>query len=254
MVSILYAYITDDLDISIVNPARGVRIEVGEEGQDESAVEVEDIYTDEEIDTIMATTLGFMEKARSRVNMRKPNTLQRARSATRDRAIVAMLIYCGLRIGEALALDWADIDFERSVLTVNKSLSKKGKVTAAKTRAGRRTVAIPETALNILVDAKAHSPFPIFAPSNVGNYIGYRATQKSWVQITKRGEVQYRNLHSLRHFYASKLIDAGYDDHRLTNMIGHEDIAFTRRVYGHLINRKTRVTKDVADINAVFSA
>ncbi len=254
MSSIFFDYLIDDLDMSLKNPARGVRIDVGQDEEIETAVDIDDIYSDEDIEKILSTSHGRLEKARSRIDPRKYRTVTLVRSAHRDRVIVILLVYCGLRIGEALALTWEDVDLDQSLLTVNKTLSQRGKVTLVKSRAGRRRIAIPKQALDVLKEYKEHSPYPHIAGVEGGGYISYHNAHKSWVRLIKKAGVKYRNLHKLRHYYASKLIDAGYDDHRLTTMIGHEDIAFTRKVYGHLLNRRTRVTKDVEAINLVFGA
>jgi len=248
MVSIFFRYLIEDLDMRLTNPVAGVRIALSED--DEQAVDLEEIYSDEDIAAIEAVLVREETEAFAAIGESSTTLLDAWIATKRDRSLVAILVYCGLRIGEALALNWTDIDLSQSLVTVTKTLTKKGKIQRQKTLAGRRTVAIPRRAVNVMREYKISSPHDIFCPTSTGNYLGYRNFVRSWKRINKVAGVEYNNLHDLRHYYVSKLIDAGYDDHRITSMLGHTDISFTRRVYYRLLNRRTRLTKDVEDINA----
>ncbi|MBS3648703.1 site-specific integrase [Pseudaminobacter sp. 19-2017] len=249
MVSIFYNHLIDELDMRIANPCKKITIELSKD-KDPAEVSEEEIYTDDEIEKLVKV----LETRIERTNSLYFNTGGgiKGRAALRDALLISTLIYAGLRIGEALALEWDDIDMERRVINVTKTLTRFMKVQPVKTKAGRRVVVIPLPVLDLLKRWRMRTNHPVVFTTVEGNYIEHTNALKMWKLVVKEAGVPYHNPHKARHWFASKLIDKGYDDHRLTDMIGHEDISFTRRVYGHLLNKRTRIEKDVKDIDKVF--
>jgi len=64
--------------------------------------------------------------------------------------------------------------------------------------------------------------------------------QRVWAPLLKAAKVQPRKLHTLRHTYASLLLQAGKEVHFVSAQLGHADAGFTFRTYGHLIPRDRR--------------
>ncbi|TPI80437.1 tyrosine-type recombinase/integrase [Mesorhizobium sp. B2-8-9] len=249
--SIFFGWLADEAEVIMRNPCKGIRIDISE-SDDVSAVDEDDIYSDSDVAAILKALADYAEK----VGRSKTASDEEKNAAWRDRAIVYILTYCGLRIGEAQALRKSDLNLKDRLLTVSTTVDRWRQVTVAKTKAGRRHVAIPTVVAAALKDWTAISDKTehefLFATAS-GKSLNYRNFLRSWKRAVKLAKVAYRNLHSLRHFYVSKLIDAGYDEARLTAMIGHEDILFTRRVYGHLLNKRERLAKDVDAVDGVFA-
>lgn len=149
-----------------------------------------------------------------------------------------ILYWCGLRMGEMLALTPEDFDFERSTLKINKSYQRlKGKdvITSPKTPKSNRSVKMPK-----------------FLCEEIQEYIGmiYEITKgERLFQVTKsylhhemdRGSkaagVKRIRVHDLRHSHVSLLIEMGFSALAIAERVGHESIDITYR-YAHLFPTK----------------
>ena len=149
-----------------------------------------------------------------------------------------ILYWCGLRMGEMLALTPADFDFEKQTVTINKSYQRlKGEdlVTTPKTKKSNRTIKLPK-----------------FLSDEMQDYIGmqYRikpndrlfTVTKSYLHHemdrgAKEAGVKRIRIHDLRHSHVSLLIEMGFSAVAIADRVGHESIEITYR-YAHLFPTK----------------
>ncbi len=161
----------------------------------------------------------------------------------------------GLREGEAIALEWADVDFANRVLLVRRT-ERRGRVHTPKNHTVRRvdmSLQLTECLRNwkSLQESEAAlegRPYPerVFTNSE-GRPINVNTLQNVWESILRRADVRYRKIHCLRHTFASLLIEAGVPVTYIQQQLGHHSAAFTLKVYGHLIPRGKRRDVDVLD-------
>jgi len=141
----------------------------------------------------------------------------------RDRALFDLLYGAGLRVGEAVALDLADLAWERREVRV---LGKGGK---------QRRVPIPREALRSLElyvelrGAARELDVPLFV-----NARGGRLTDRGVRKILARRRLETgvdapASPHSLRHSYATHLLDADCDLRSIQELLGHESLRTTQR-------------------------
>ena len=145
-----------------------------------------------------------------------------------------ILYWCGLRLGEMLALTADDIDLAKGTLTVNKSYQRlhgEDVITSPKTAKSNRTVKMPQ-----------------FLCDEISDYIkmqyGLKPKERLF-DITKsylhhemdRGSkaagVKRIRIHDLRHSHVSLLIEMGFSAVAIADRVGHESIEITYR-YAHL--------------------
>lgn len=179
---------------------------------------------------------------------------------------VMIMMYCGLRRGELLALTWKDIDLERKMLSVNKSLQmfkNQPHIKKPKSKAGTREIPIP----NILADALRNFPrdYPLVCPDAKGQMMSDTAYRRAWNSYRHylnleaggrdasrtRAKVQAIDnitAHMLRHTYASMLYEAGVDIKSAQRFLGHADIEMTLAVYTHLT--KFKEDEAISSLNA----
>jgi len=179
---------------------------------------------------------------------------------------VMIMMYCGLRRGELLALTWRDIDLERKVLSVNKSASmfkNQPYIKKPKSKAGTREIPIP----NILADVLRELPrdYPLVCPDAQGKMMSDTAYRRAWNSYRHylnlkaggrdasriRAKVQAIDnitAHMLRHTYASMLYEAGVDIKSAQRFLGHADIEMTLAVYTHLT--KFKEDEAISSLNA----
>lgn len=155
-----------------------------------------------------------------------------------------VLYWCGLRLGELLALTLEDFDFEKQTLRINKSyqrLEGKDIITEPKTPKSNRTVQVPNFLCDEIKDYakslygidKTERLFPI-----TKSYLHHEMNRGS-----KTSGVKRIRIHDLRHSHVSLLIDMGFSAVAIADRVGHESIDITYR-YAHLF---PTTQKDIAN-------
>lgn len=148
------------------------------------------------------------------------------------------VLYTGLRKGEALALQFKDIDYKAARIDINKTVYYDNSVpmlkNSPKTDAGKRTVIIPKYLLDILPKGKksdyVFSDNPKQPCGNSVYEVGFEHWQKvSGVPLT---------AHSLRHGYSTILHEAGVDVKDAQALLGHADITTTQNIYTDVSNKQ----------------
>ena len=172
---------------------------------------------------------------------------------------VMIMLYAGLRRGELLALQWSDIDFQKRVIRVSKSIAFEAKnqarVKKPKTAAGTRSVPIIEPLYEILTDARRGTKSVMVCPSAKGTMMTDTAWKTSWdsymhyLNIQAGGRDKSRSNpkvvaiepftpHQLRHTFITMCHEAGVDVKVTQEIAGHADIHTTLMVYTHLTYTK----------------
>jgi integrase len=167
-----------------------------------------------------------------------------------------MMLYCGLRRGEVLALDWSDVDLKNKVVKITKAitfLSNQPIMKGPKSKAGIRDVPIPDFLVEIFKSIVKNSP--VFLPNAQGERMSDMAYFRAWdsyeaylnIKAGGHGAVggkrkvvvlDHITAHMLRHTYASLLYDAGVDIKSAQRYLGHSDIETTLEIYTHLTKHK----------------
>lgn len=155
--------------------------------------------------------------------------------ALRDGAVLELLYGAGLRVGECCALETGDLDLDRAHVTV---LGK---------RAKERRVPLGAPAVDALRryldEGRAHLAHDDSPPTSVFlNRRGHRMGDRDARRILERHRLpDGRTLHphSLRHAYATHLLEGGADLRTVQELLGHADVA-TTQVYTHLTRERLR--------------
>ena len=145
--------------------------------------------------------------------------------------LYAAAIYTGMRCGELLGLHWSDVDFDKRLITVQRSYDS-----ATKTEHVRH-VPILDVLLPILRKWKLRCPSPTLVfPNKVGRMhtASPRVTQEILQQTRTRAGIEHRfTFHSLRHTFASWWAMSGGNLFKLQRILGHRTFEMTLR-YSHL--------------------
>lgn len=165
------------------------------------------------------------------------------------------LAHTGLRYGELLALTWADVDWEKRVITINKNIEriynhdrkendKKMllEVTSPKTKKSNRKVPLNDTALDMLNRLKDYQEQYIDNNSNNlvvctgnGEYVGHGTFYRILNRQLDIAGIENRGLHALRHTFASRALAKGIDVHVVSSILGHSTVSITMNIYAHIM-------------------
>lgn len=152
---------------------------------------------------------------------------------------VLICLYTGMRIGELMALRWCDIDFDRSVITVNATCrdgSQDGKVIKIidlpKTDTSKRAIPVPRQIMPYLRRLKIIQSGE-YVINNNGRMITVRGYQKTFASMLRRLGIEHRGFHSLRHTFATRALECGMDVKTLADILGHKNPNVTLNRYAH---------------------
>jgi len=177
-------------------------------------------------------------------------TVLRHLSGRSLRPIVSFLVGTGARRGEALALRWSDLDLDKALVRIERSLeqSKSGlRFKSPKTKNSRRNVSISPW---LVAELRAHrlgqqkrrlslglgrapEDSLVFARWD-GSPRAPRGLSQKFALAMASLKIEGITLHSLRHTHVSQLIASGMDVLTTSRRIGHASPAITLSRYGHL--------------------
>jgi len=177
-----------------------------------------------------------------------------------------VLVTTGLRLGEALALRWEDIDLDRGSLSVHRALQRQNRqglvIVDPKSASSRRTVELTQIAIDALrahrkswesrrdlLGADWRGTSTVFAsdvgspldPTNVGHRFG---------KAVKVAGLRRVRVHDLRHTAATLALQQGVNPKVVQEMLGHSSIMLTLGTYSHVVQPIRREAVD--RMNALF--
>ncbi|VTT13741.1 tyrosine-type recombinase/integrase [Streptococcus dysgalactiae] len=169
------------------------------------------------------------------------------------------LFFTGMRLGEALALTWNDIEFTTQTIHITKSIYiSKGisYISTTKTKAGMRRITIhkklndelkewKKTQYKLLINFNTGDINELYIFQNSPMVITKNATEKFYKKILKRDPHLKRiRIHDFRHSHASLLINQGEDYLVAKERLGHASITTTIDTYSHLYPSKQKSLAD----------
>lgn len=154
---------------------------------------------------------------------------------------IALTKLTGVRIGELCALKWEDVDIEKRILTVRKTVQRiqcKGGnsrtkliITDPKSETSKRTIPIPDCIIEML--KKYRNKAEYFVLSGSAKPVEPRTMQYRFAKILKNGDLPSVHFHALRHMFASKCVKLGFDIKSLSEILGHSGVEITLNRYVH---------------------
>jgi len=165
----------------------------------------------------------------------------------------------GMRIGEATALQWIDIDFTNNYIVVRRNIPHHRQVETTKTEASQRKVDMsPELSAELkrlrterkkqaLADGATFDPEEWVFRTDEGTPIYYtNFLRRVWHKVQDMAKVRRRTPHS-RHSWASHMLAAGADLAYVSAQLGHANPSITLRIYSHWVPGTRRVSTAILD-------
>ncbi|WP_227672082.1 MULTISPECIES: tyrosine recombinase XerC [Psychrobacter] len=177
-----------------------------------------------------------------------PDTPEQARLWLRDKAMFELLYSSGLRVGELVALDMADVDLSDLRVRVTGKGNKTRLIPLGAKAAAAINRYLPHR--NLWVE---QCDAALFISEKLGTRLSTRAVQQRLkVAATRAGIVQNMYPHLLRHCFASHMLSGSGDLRAVQEMLGHSDIS-TTQIYTHVDFAKLTQVYDRAHPRAMHS-
>lgn len=155
------------------------------------------------------------------------------------RLLFTFLYICGCRIGEALALKWADVDLNNNIVNIHASMSTKVKgapyiITSPKTISSTRKISITKRLADDMRAYRANRPNDIFVFGGT-RPLSDTSVSRYFKRYIEKSGVKKIRIHDLRHSCASLLISNGCSIVAVSKRLGHSDIRETLNTYSHMM-------------------
>lgn len=155
---------------------------------------------------------------------------------------ILLSLITGMRIGELCALHWSDIDCVQKVITIQNTLQRvyqkdmqpttKIIVGIPKTAKSARRIPLPKKlyeTMNALPNINAQG----YVLTNSSAFMEPRTYRRFYERFLIKHNISYLNFHSLRHSFATRLIQKGADYKCVSELLGHSNINTTMNMYVH---------------------
>lgn len=164
-------------------------------------------------------------------------------SLTPRNAGILLSLFTGLRVGEVCALQWEDISLKDGVLHVRRTMQRIQNLSLAEPRTriivtppksdkSIRTIPLPQELVRILLSIPGcHTGY--FLTGQEEEFIEPRTMQYYFARVVEESGIGKANYHALRHTFATRCVELGFDVKSLSELLGHSTIAMTMDRYVH---------------------
>lgn len=154
---------------------------------------------------------------------------------------ILISLYMGLRIGELCGLKWSDVDFERHVLHIRRTVQRisvpdgarktRVIVSSPKSLTSRRSIPIPDCLMTYFRQFRADDACWLL--SGTDKLIEPRTMQYRYKKILAKAGASGHKYHQLRHTFATNCVEMGFDVKTLSILLGHSSTSLTLNRYVH---------------------
>ena len=156
---------------------------------------------------------------------------------------ILISLFTGIRLGELCALRWEDISLNEKTIYIHQTMQriqdksgahKKTKVivTTPKSSCSIRIIPIPDNLITIIQQILTQKE-GYFLTGSKEKFIEPRTMQNHFKKVLKESSLQYVNYHCLRHTFATRCIEFGFDVKSLSEILGHVSVTITMNRYVH---------------------
>ncbi len=156
---------------------------------------------------------------------------------------VLLALYTGIRVGELCALQWEDFNLTQATLKIRKTLQRiqdtrnrafsktKIVITEPKSQCSMREIPLPafvvDMAKKFIANPKA------YILTGTDRFVEPRTMQNRFKSYVKNSGIADANFHALRHTFATRCVEVGFEIKSLSEVLGHANVNITLNRYVH---------------------
>lgn len=199
------------------------------------------------------------EKTRTALTVKEQAAYIKACDSERYGFLYILALFTGMRMGELIGLKRECIDLKRKIITIAETIKyttvydsegnshNEHVKKAPKSEKGKREIPIPKSLLIKFKELQLQSAgYYVFSTSN-GTPLNQGNINRGHTAICERAGINHIPFHSLRHTYATRLLEAGENFKTLQDLLGHADIGTTMNIYAHVLEKTKKNTADKLD-------
>ena len=164
---------------------------------------------------------------------------------------VMLMLYTGIRVGELCAVRWKDIDLAKGILKISRTVRRvqapdgseqktRVIITPPKSRRSEREIYLHDGILKVLKSASGRKSGYILKGRD-RDFTEPRTVEKKLSGIYRELGIQNAGCHTLRHSFATAMVESGGDSKIASRILGHSSVAFTLKMYYHPSEETTRM-------------
>ncbi len=145
----------------------------------------------------------------------------------------------GMRLGEILALQWGDLDFDGHRIAIQRSMNQSRVITSPKR--GRRYADMSDEVENYLKSLpRPEDPTTLVCRTAAGAAYYQHEASRQFHLVRRAAGLRHIRVHDLRHTFASQMLALGAPIHYVSKQLGHSSIKITADIYAHLVPGENR--------------
>lgn len=156
---------------------------------------------------------------------------------------ILLCLFTGIRIGELCALKWEDISFSEKTVYIHQTMQRLQLlntdtqktsviITAPKSKCSVRMIPLPANLIN-LIQKNFPDRHGFFLTGETSSYVEPRTMQNFFKEIQIQCGICPVNFHALRHTFATRCVELGFDVKSLSEILGHASVNITMNRYVH---------------------
>ena len=161
----------------------------------------------------------------------------------RDIGILICLYTC-IRVGELCALRWQDISLVEKTISIRNTLQRvkiqepvddcktKILISSPKSQCSLRTIPVPNEIM-VLIQNQVSTKESFVLTGSSDRFIEPRTMQNHFQKVLRSNSIQKANFHCLRHTFATRCVEVGFDVKSLREILGHANVNITMNRYVH---------------------
>ena len=157
---------------------------------------------------------------------------------------VLLSLYTGIRIGELCALKWEDMCLSDSVLKIRRTMQRiqesdgntirktKIIITVPKSKCSVRLIPLPSF-ISDIAQQFSNSPQAFILTGDSERFVEPRTMQNHFKSLVAESGIERANFHVLRHTFATRCVEVGFEIKSLSEILGHSNVNITLNRYVH---------------------